>query len=210
MSGGSSRAGLTRSPRLSRGERLPNCSASQARSRSAGASGFAPSMTPRSSASSLASDDPPGSPRRPRLKLASISDQASSSIPPTGWEPGVGHPPVAVRWASAQRKIRSMSSAGRSRAAELSPLCFSRARRCRGARLPAHGLALLAHASRPDRQALLYRMHANAAIRTSFLADELALLAHAPTRHSSFIMPHACERVQRGAWARSGASVLTP
>jgi hypothetical protein len=31
----------------------------------------------------------------------------------------VGHPPVAVRWASAQRKIRSSSSAGRSRAAEL-------------------------------------------------------------------------------------------
>ena len=107
-----------------RGRRVGNCSASQARSRSAGDSGFAPSATPRSSASSRASDDPPGSPRRPRLKAVSIADQVSSSAPPTGPERRSGHRPVAVRWASAQRRIRSTSSADRFPTAELGALAL--------------------------------------------------------------------------------------
>ena len=111
------RAGPT--ARRRRGRRVGNCSASQARRRSTGDSGLAPCVTPRSSASSMASDDPPGCPRRPRLKAVSIADQDSSSTPQTGPEPRSGHCPVAVRWASAQRRTRSTSSALRLWAADL-------------------------------------------------------------------------------------------
>ena len=112
--------GLRPRPRRAgdRGRRVGNCSASQARIRSVGDSGFAPPATPRSSASSRASDDPPGSPRRPRFKAASIADQVSSSAPTTGPERRSGQHPVAVRWASAHRRIPSTSSAGRFSTAE--------------------------------------------------------------------------------------------
>ena len=119
-------SGRPRSRRRRRcGRCVGNCSASQARIRSAGASrSTSPAATPRSSASSRASDEPPGSPRRPRLKAASIADQVSSSAPPTGPERQSGQRPVAVRWASAHRRIRSTSSAGRFPTAELAALAL--------------------------------------------------------------------------------------